>query len=155
VKYSVSLCQVETQYIAAVQAMVSQPQLGAKIREILCKSAVYEFLKTSGVQKAGHNIMVYHHENLGPSHEFLLEVGVQVAGPFEGNGQVVCSSTPAGTAVTTLYTGSYHLIGQAHNAVQNWAKEQHQPLTGLSWEVYGDWHEDPNQLTTDIFYLVP
>jgi effector-binding domain-containing protein len=157
-KYDVSLTQVESQYLAVVRATVNRQNLGATIREILTKSEIYTFIKNAGVEKAGHNVMVYHNDHNKPLgnqvYEFLLEVGVQVAGPFEGNGQVICSSTPEGTVATTLHTGPYHQLGLAHDAVQNWAKANHHPLTGLSWEVYGDWHEDPNQMTTELFYLL-
>ena len=32
------------------------------------------------------------------------------------------------------------------------AATQRRETTGERWEVYGDWHEDPAQLQTMIFY---
>ncbi|HEX2911942.1 MAG TPA: GyrI-like domain-containing protein [Chloroflexia bacterium] len=155
--YVISLCEVQSSYLAVVRATVTPQNLGATIRQILVSNKVYSFIKQAGLEKAGHNVIVYKNDrpkfagNLPK--EFEIEVGVQVAGPFEGDGQVVSSLTPRGKAATTLHTGPYDQLGQAHTAIMDWARAHHYPLTGRSWEVYGDWHEDPNQLTTQVFYL--
>lgn len=156
--YTVTLCQVESSYLTAVRATVNRQNLGATIRQILNSNAVYQFIRQAGIEKVGHNVIVYRNdqqESFGNlPKEFVIEVGVQVAGSFEGNGELVCSSTPQGRAATTLHTGPYDRLGQAHTAIMDWAKKQGQPLTGLSWEVYGDWQEDSNKLTTEVFYLL-
>ncbi len=156
--YAIGLCQVESSHLAVVRATVTHQNLGATIRQILAGSQVYQFIKQAGIQKTGHNVILYRNDQqkvLGNGQkEFVIEVGVQVEGPFEGSGQVVCSLTPQGNVATTLHTGPYDHLGQAHTAIMNWAKEQGLPLTGFSWEVYGDWQEDPNKLTTEVFYLL-
>ena len=156
--YAISLCEVESSYLAAVQATVTHQTLGATIMQILGSNKVYKFIKQAGLEKAGHNVIVYKNDQqkvLGNfTKEFVIEVGVQVAAPFEGDGVVICSSTPQGQAVTTLHIGPYDRLGQAHTAIMDWAKANHQPLTGRNWEVYGDWEEDPNKLTTQVFYLL-
>ncbi len=156
--YSVDLCDVEAGYIAAVRATVTHQTLGAAIRQILTGNQVYQFIKEAGLAKAGHNVIVYKNDQTGMAGghpaEFEIEVGVQVAGPFTGNGQVICSSTPQGRAATTLHPGPYERLGQAHTAVMNWAKAQGHLFTGRSWEIYGDWQENPNDLTTQVFYLL-
>ncbi len=157
-KPTVNVCQVNSHYLAVVQATVNHQNLGKIIRELLAKSEVYTFLNKQGVQKAGHNIIIYRNDQakplLNPNKEFEIEVGVQVAGLFEGDGRVICSSTPQGSAAAALHTGPYHQLGEAHDAIINWSKEHDHPLTGLSWEVYGDWNEDENKLTTEVFYLL-
>ena len=40
----------------------------------------------------------------------------------------------------------------AHQAVLHWCAAQRREITGERWEVYGDWHEDPAQLQTMVFY---
>ena len=40
----------------------------------------------------------------------------------------------------------------AHDAIHQWVSAQGHKLTGASWEVYGDWSDDPTQLRTDIYY---
>jgi effector-binding domain-containing protein len=84
----------------------------------------------------------------------VIEVGVQVPGPFEGDGRVVCSATPGGTAARALHVGPYDKLGDAHDAVRLWCRKNNHPIAGPNWEVYGDWNEDPNQLETEVFYLL-
>ena len=51
-----------------------------------------------------------------------------------------------------LHRGPYAEIDAAHQAVLRWCAAQHREITGERWEVYGDWHEDPAQLQTMVFY---
>lgn len=153
--YAVSLTEVKATYLAAVRATVTRQTLGATIRRILAENKIYQFIKTSNLEKAGHNVFIYETDRLrNAGNEIDIEIGVQVAGPFEGNGEVICSATPEGRAAMTVHTGHYDRIGQAHSAVMTWARAQSIALTGRNWEIYGDWQEDPNQLTTEVFYLL-
>ena len=109
---------------------------------------VWTFLRAGGAEKAGHNVMLYLDD--APT----VEVGVQVAGPFEASGPVVPSSLPAGRVATTVHRGGYDGLGAAHEAVLRWcAANGHEP-TGVRWEVYGDWHDDPAAVETEINYLL-
>jgi len=27
-------------------------------------------------------------------------------------------------------------------------------VAGVTWEVYGDWHDDPAQVRTDVYFLL-
>jgi effector-binding domain-containing protein len=42
----------------------------------------------------------------------------------------------------------------AHAAIHQWVRENGRKLAGPSWEVYGDWSDDPAKLRTDIFCLL-
>ena len=153
--YPVSLTEVKATYLAAVGATVTRQTLGATIRQILAENKIYPFIKNAGLEKAGHNVFVYKTDRVrNPGNEFDIEIGVQVAGPFEGKGEVICSATPEGRAAMTIHTGQYDRIGQAHTAVMTWARDQGIALTSLNWEIYGDWQEDPNLLATEVFYLL-
>jgi hypothetical protein len=63
--------------------------------------------------KGGLNIVLYPGGGAG---EFEIACGVEVASG--GN-----SSTPAGTAATTVYMGPYHRMAPAHQAIHQWARE--------------------------------
>lgn len=157
-EYEIKLCQVTPSYMAAVRTIANAQNLAAKIRSILTESKVYEFIKDNGLEKAGHNVFIYRDaENeatpLAPG-EFILEIGVQVAQPFTGDGRVICTTTPHGTAATVLHVGPYDRLGKAHNAVRSWCLANGHQLTKVSWEIYGDWEEDPNKLCTEVFYLL-
>ena len=94
--------------------------------------------------KGGLNIVLYPGGGAG---EFEIACGVEVASG--GN-----SSTPAGTAATTVYMGPYDRMAPAHQAIHQWARETGHKLAGPSWEVYGHWSADAAKLRTDIFYLL-
>ena len=151
--YAISLCDVESSYLAAVQANVTHQNLTVTIRQILTSNKVYAFIKQAGVKKFGHNVIMYKNDQQKEA-VFVIEVGVQVAAFFEGDGQVICSATPHGKAATTVHIGPYDQLGKAHAAIMEWTKANHYAISGRSWEVYGDWQADPNQLTTQVFYLL-
>ncbi len=95
--------------------------------------------------RTGHNVVVYYG---GLEH---IEAGVEVFGDFSDAGDVRHSQTPAGPAVTTAHWGEYSEMAGAYAALQRWCKENGRQQTGTSWEVYGDWAEDPQQRRTDIY----
>jgi hypothetical protein len=82
------------------------------------------------VTGAGQHIAVYLDSQIN------LEVGVEMATPFVGFGEVVSSATPSGPVATTT----------------------HYTLAGPNWEVYGhwkdEWNSDPAKITpTSIICL--
>lgn len=79
---------------------------------------------------------------------------MEVASPFDGVEGVLCSSTPSGEVASTTHVGPYSALGGAHDAILGWCDEHHLTRAGVFWEVYGDWHEDPAHLRTDVFYLL-
>ena len=109
---------------------------------------VYAFVRSGGTTQTGHNIMLYRDDV--PN----VEVGVQVAGPFAASGRVIPSQLPAGRVATTVHHGPYDGLGAAHAAVHAWCATHGHVLTGTRWEIYGDWRDDPQELETEISYLV-
>ena len=109
---------------------------------------VNAFLKRGGATQDGHNVMLY--KDRVPN----VEVGVQVTGPFAPAGSVVPSTLPAGEAATTVHRGPYDRLDDAHQAIHAWCASNGRELAGPRWEVYGDWHEDPADLETEVYYLL-
>jgi effector-binding domain-containing protein len=109
---------------------------------------VYAFLRTSDVEQTGHNVMLY--KDGVPN----VEVGVEVSGPFPPAGEVVPSVLPAGEVATAVHRGPYDRLGNTHQAIHDWCARHDRTLAGPRWEVYGDWHEDPARLETEVFYLL-
>lgn len=83
-----------------------------------------------------------------------VEVGVEVARTFDATGRVEPSSLPGGTVARTVHRGSYEDLPAAHEAVRVWCEEHSHEVTGQRWEVYGDWHDDPEQLETEVAWLL-
>jgi effector-binding domain-containing protein len=109
---------------------------------------VYSFLRGGGATQSGHNVMLYRDDV--PN----VEVGVQVAGTFVPSGRVVPSALPAGQVATTIHRGPYDGLHAAHRAIRAWCAAHGHELTGTRWEIYGDWRDNPQELETEINYLI-
>jgi effector-binding domain-containing protein len=109
---------------------------------------VYTFLKTGRAQQTGHNVMLYKDD---VPH---VEVGVEVDGPFDPTGLVVPSNLPAGAAATLVHRGPYDRLDDAHTAILGWCEANGHALTRTRWEIYGDWHHDPAELETEVYWLL-
>ena len=101
--------------------------------------------------KSGQNIFIYRDSS---KDGVAVEVGVEVSDRFEPVDDVVYSETPQGDAAVTTHTGSYSGLGAAHEAIIRWCKEHGVARTGVWWELYGDWQEDPARLETEVYYSV-
>ena len=149
-EYTIRLEQQTPRPLAVVRRRTSRQQL-ATVVPAAC-GTVWNVLRAQQVQGAGRHVAVYF------DNEINLEVGVELATPFAGDGEVVLSATPAGTVATTTHFGPYQLLHHAHLAIQNWCATHGCKLAGPSWEIYGHWldawNSDPSQICTDVCYLV-
>jgi effector-binding domain-containing protein len=145
----VELRQVEPCPIGVVRRRAIQKEL-SRVVPAAC-GEVWQYFRATPVAKPGRHVAVYLDCTNG---EINLEVGVEVDRPFTGDGNVVCSTTPAGKVATTAHLGPYGRLGEAHDAIRKWCADQGYAFAGPSWEVYGHWTDDPAQLRTDVFYLL-
>ena len=115
---------------------------------------VWAFLRSQpGLRTDGHNIFVYQHpaRQGEPMH---AEFGVEVTREFAGSGEVRLARTPGGEAAVLRHVGPYGGLAEAHAAIHVWAKEGGRALGHTSWEIYGDWNDDPAKLETQVLYLL-
>ena len=82
------------------------------------------------------------------------DFGVEVTREFAGSGEVRPVGTPGGEAAVVRHAGPYDGLAEAHRAIHEWAKEGGRALAGTSWEIYGDWNNDPTKLKTLVMYLL-
>ena len=147
--YTVVTKHVDPQITAVVRRQANLKDL-AQVVPNAC-GEVWNFVRSSNLPRPGRNLALY----LDCDGELLdLEVGVEMPQVFAGNGQIVCSSTPAGLAATAIHLGSYNRLGEAHTAIRRWCSDNGHALAGPNWELYGHWTDDPAQLRTDVFYLL-
>lgn len=144
--YTVDLVTTQAATTAVARDVIPPGQIGERILGLYDR--VYTFLGTSEVKQVGHNVALYLNDQIE------LEAGVIVAAPFEGTATVSCSSLPAGRAAHTVHYGPYSQLGSAHDAVLRWCQDQGLVTTGVSWEVYGHWNDDPSLLRTDVYWLL-
>jgi effector-binding domain-containing protein len=109
---------------------------------------VWACLRAGGVQRGCPNIMFYRDD---VPH---VEVGVELRQPCPLTGRVVASTLPAGQVAMAVHRGPYAGLAAAHRAVLDWCAAQERQPTGSRWEVYGPHHDDPAQITTEVYWLL-
>jgi effector-binding domain-containing protein len=109
---------------------------------------VWGYVRGAGVQ-AGRNVMVYLDDV--PN----VEVGVELEGELAApSGRVVASALARGRAATTVARGapSRGGIAAAHAAVVGWCDANGHARTGVRWEVYDHWRDDPDSFETAVYW---
>ena len=147
----VSVQRATPRAIAAVRTHVRPGRVGAVFKELL--DEVYDAARSGAIQLDGQNIFVYRNVPDRPQ-TVDVEFGVGANAPFADVGPVKYSQLPVGEAATATHWGDYAGLRDAHNAVLAWCKETGRTPTGVRWEVYGHWNDDPAKLRTDVFYLL-
>jgi effector-binding domain-containing protein len=145
VAYEVRVEEVAPRQLAAARGVTSRAELGPAILRLLDR--VWPVLRSQGVQ-TGHNVVVY------LDGKMTIEAGVEVFGPFAESGDVHAFSTPGGTAISAAHFGEYSECGGAYAALEQWLKVNGRRSAGTSWEVYGDWSDDPQQRRMDVYFFL-
>ena len=143
--YEVERLHVESAPIAVVRRRAHPSELSTVVPQAC--GEVWAYLRAAGITGAGRHIALY----LGDNN---VAIGAEIAKRFESDGDVYCSSTPAGLAATTFHIGAYGGLHLAHDAIQRWRAETGHTFAGPSWEIYGHWTDDITKLRTDIYYLL-
>src|SRR5437762_14285876 len=101
--YEIVIERAAPRPLAAVRRQVRTGEVSTVWRPAL--DQVWAFLRRhEGLRTDGHNIFVYHHPSrTGDPME--VDFGVEVTGPFEDEGEVVFTHTPAGLVASTLHVG--------------------------------------------------
>jgi effector-binding domain-containing protein len=150
-RYDVVVETAPAELVAAVRAKVPISGIAQAWKPAL--DQVWAFLKTNGGLRPGHNLFLYHHAERR-NEAMNIDFGVQVAFRFEPEGDVQCIDTPAGEVARTVHFGPYDRLGDAHNAIHAWCAANNRKIGRASWEIYGDWNNDPALLETTIKYLL-
>ena len=111
---------------------------------------VWAHVRGAGVQ-AGRNVMVYLDDV--PN----VDVGVELEGTLIApSGRIVASALPEGRAATAVARGapSHEGIAAAHAAVVEWCEANGHVRTGVRWEVYDHWRDDPDSFETAVYWLL-
>jgi hypothetical protein len=91
-KYDVVVETAQPELVAVVRATVPVSDITRAWKPAL--DQVWAFLKTNGGElEPGHNLFLYHHPERR-NEAMNIDFGVQVARPFEREGDVRCIETP-------------------------------------------------------------
>jgi hypothetical protein len=149
VSYTITRQDVVGRHLAVVRDRRSWSELGGQLIPLLDR--VYAVVRAGRVRQSGHNVFLFRE---GTRDGVTVEVGVEVASPFDEVDGVSHSMTPPGSVASTLHVGAYAGLGQAHDAIANWCRQRGLGPASVWWEVYGDWHEDPGKVQTEVFHLL-
>ncbi|WP_210405610.1 GyrI-like domain-containing protein [Paludisphaera borealis] len=127
-EYDVRLEQLGSRALAVVRRQASTREL-PRIVPDAC-GTVWNVVRPQQVTGAGRHVAVYWDDQIN------LEVGVELAAPFAGHGEVVGSATPAGPVATTTHYGPYGQLHRAHEAIRRWCGSKGYALAGPNWEIY-------------------
>jgi effector-binding domain-containing protein len=148
----VTVTTVAPRKLAAVRRRVAINEIATAWKPAL--DQVWAFLKTKpALRTDGHNVFLYHH----PSRRDLpmdVDFGVEVARPFDPEGEVQAVETPAGEVAMAVHIGPYDRMKETHDAIHAWRAANQRTFAGKSWEIYGDWSDDPSRLVSTIVYLL-
>lgn len=111
----------------------------------------YTWLKTAPVQQVGHNYAIYER---GTHKDLLVRAGFPVSGPFAETASAKPFTLAAGKAAHALHVGPYSELHRTYARLDAWCREQGLVLSGQSWELYGDWHDDASKLETGLYYRI-
>jgi effector-binding domain-containing protein len=149
--YTVEMRNVSATPLLVIRRRARQSEL-SKIVPEGC-GTVWKHVRAAGIRTAGRHVAVYRAADSGL---LDVEVGVEVGADAAAGGEIVLSSTPAGTVATTTHVGSYAALGAANAAIKQWCDANHHQLAGPSWEVYGHMgpNDRPEHARTDVFWLL-
>ena len=149
---NVSVQRVSPRILAAVSRKVVLGGVAAAWKEPL--DQVWAFLRTQpGLRTDGHNVFLYDHPSRRDD-PMDAHFGVEVVREFAPAGEVKPVRTPAGEVATAMHIGPYSGLREAHDAIHAWIAANNRASAGSSWEIYGDWGDDPTKLETTIMYLL-
>ncbi len=150
--FEVSVEVVTPRRLAAVRRKVPGRAVVSEWRPAL--DQVWAFLRSEpGLRTDGHNVLLYHHPDR-PGAPMNVDFGVEVSRSFIPCGEVYETSTPSGEAAMAVHRGGYGQLQVAHQAIHHWASVRGRAFAGASWEIYGDWSDDPAKLETIVLYLL-
>ena len=142
-----SVVDAESRRILAVRKKVRWTELGKVAIPSL--DEVWKHIRANEITGCGHNVFIYRGMSiLGVEASFGVEVPEGVEAP-EG---FVIDETPSGKAATFHQYGDYSKLIDTNLTIRQWCKQQDLKVDNISWDLYGDWDEDPTKVRTDVFY---
>ena len=141
--------------IASIEGHANHDDLSLVIGRLL--DPVWAYLRSADTDLVtNHNVVLYKGD-LSADGGAAIEVGVQVDRRFDHEGApdgVRSSELPAARVARAIHRGPYNRLGDTHTAVVDWVRANGHTFSGISWEIYGDWDDDPERLETEVAYAI-
>lgn len=135
-----------------------QPTLSVRTRTPVAKlpdvmgpafGQIMAYLGGQGAYPAGPPYAAYYNMDMD---DLDVEIGMPVAQPLAGQGEVQASEISAGRVACTVHTGPYEELGKAYAALEQFMAAQNVDGTGVAYEFYlnDPGEAKPNELQTEI-----
>jgi effector-binding domain-containing protein len=132
--------------LALTEAELPRSEISARIRGMF--DVAYSWLRSAEVRQTGHNYAVY---DQCTKQSLRVRVGFPVSVPFLDSALVKCVEFSPGRAAHAIHIGSYNSLHVTYRILTEWCLKEGVQLSGESWEIYGDWNDDPSKLKTDLY----
>lgn len=129
--YEVVVKEVNAQPIVSIRIKCHVAMIGSELAEILPE--VFRYLRENDVWPSGPPFTRYHGFSEA---EVDIEGGMPVPAPLAGSGRIAAGELPGGKVATTIHTGPYEKLPEAHDALHAWMKDQQIDPAGAQWEYY-------------------
>lgn len=135
-------------YKCEVREQAAQPTLAIRVKttaqalpQLLAKAygAIAQYLAEAGEQAAGPPFVAYYTLDM---QALEVEIGFPIAKELAGKGEIQAGVLPSGLVATCLYTGPYHEMAPAYDALSQWIHALGSTATGVAYEHYLN---DPSQ----------
>jgi len=149
--YEITVKEPDPQPMVSVRANCMVAEIGPSLAEILPE--VFSYLDKLGVKPSGPPFTRYHSYD-GTNCE--IESGFPVAEPQPSEGRITAGELPGGELVSTIHVGPYEDLPKAHDALDEWIKENGKKSRGPQWESYvTDPGEEPDPAKRQTVLLWP
>src|SRR5262249_17523497 len=148
-KHTFDIVDIEPVILAITETRLTPSEVSSRIIGLF--DIVYKWLRTSNVKQIGHNYAIY---DQCTNENMRMRVGVPVSKSFPDSELVKCVELEAGRAAHVKHIGPYSELQTAYAGLTAWCSQETHKTSGQSWEVYGDWNDDPSKLVTDIYFRI-
>lgn len=122
----------DEQHFVGIRTQVPMKKFSKVIPQL--HGEVFDWLEKQGVTPSGAPFVRFHVINMEAQMD--IEMGVPVARPLQGDGQVAAGVIPAGKYASLVYTGLKNGI-KGNGALLDWGAKQ-----GLVWDRWDDENGD-------------
>jgi effector-binding domain-containing protein len=136
-------------------ASVRRQATASTIAGLIRGSGVWDLMRSRNIQSTGHNVVVYWDE---PGRDLMhspggipVDIGAEITAPFEDDGELHCTRTPAGRLISMQHIGDYAGLGAIYAAIYAYCRQAGLKTAGPYWEFYGHWNDDPARLETTVY----
>jgi len=147
---SIERRNITAQHILFVRLRVARHELSSAIGEGLGKA--FPYTQRAGLAIAGRPFTRY--LSTGPG-LYNIEVGIPVATPASGEGDVVAGSLYGGPVAVAMHGGQYDQLTETYAALERWIESNGFRIGGAPWESYltdpADL-PDPAEWRTEVYW---